>query len=151
MQFIIQLQTHCLSKMVTAIIVLTHLNYDISHYCGDYCASINHKGLIFLTGLLARESRQDITPCPAILHSSCQSVLMAVLCLLLRHQHGTCPSHLQTRTLLWQWAPRGWAQKPLEVLSWMLPKWPDAEPRPGFPIGTGKLLAVPLWPPVLLF
>lgn len=102
MQFITQLQTHCLSKMVTAIIVLTHLNYDISHYCGDYCASINHKGLIFLTGLLAREPRQDITPCPAILHSSCQSVLMAVLCLLLRHQHGTRPSHLQTRTLPWQ-------------------------------------------------
>lgn len=38
-----------------------------------------------------------------------------------------------------------------ELLSWMLPKWPDAEPRLGFPIGTGKLLAVPLWPPVLLF
>lgn len=93
MQFITKLQTHCLSEMVTAIIVLTHLNYDISHYCGDYSASINHKGLIFLTGLLARELRQDIMPCPAILHSSCQSVLMAVLCLVLWHQHRMCPSH----------------------------------------------------------
>lgn len=80
MQFITKLQTHCLSKMVTAIIVLTHLNCDISHYCGDYSASINHRGLIFLTGLLARELRQDIMPCTAILHSSCQSVLMAALC-----------------------------------------------------------------------
>lgn len=111
MQFITKLQTHCLSKMVTAIIVLPHLNHDISHYCGDYSASINHKGLIFLTGLLAREPRQDIMPCTAILHSSCQSLLMAVLCLLLWHQLRTCPSHLRMETLLLE--PCGQAQKPL--------------------------------------
>lgn len=105
MQFITKLQTHCLSKMVTAIIVLTHLNCDISHYCGDYSASINHRGLIFLTGLLARELRQDIMPCTAILHCSCQSVLMAALCSLLWHQRGTCPGPLQMRTCGQAWKP----------------------------------------------
>lgn len=107
MQFITQLQTHGLSEMVTAIIVLTHLNHDISHYCGDYSASINHKGLIFLTGLLARELRQDIMPCTAILQCSCQSVLMAVT------PARDVPKSRQTRTLLLQWAPCGQAQKPL--------------------------------------
>lgn len=108
MQFITKLQTHCLSKTVTAIIVLTHLNCDISHYCGDYSASINHRGLIFLTGLLARELRQDIMACTAILHSSCQPVLMAVLCSLLWHQHGTCPGPCKR-------GPRGQAWKPLRL------------------------------------
>lgn len=106
MQFITKLQTHCLSKMVTAVIVLTHLNYHISHYCGDYSASINHKSFIFLAGLLAREPRQDITPCTVIFHCSCHYILMAMLCLLLRHQHGTCPSSPanEMRTLLSQQA-----------------------------------------------
>lgn len=149
MQFITKLQTHCLSEMVTAIIVLTHLNHDISHYCGDYSASINHKGLIFLTGLLARELRQDIMSCPAILHSSCQSVLMAVLCLVLWHQHGTCPNHCKRGPCSWNEHLVAKPKTP-ELLPWVLPKSPEAEPRLGCPTGIGKLLAVPLWPPVLL-
>lgn len=150
MQFITKLQTHRLSKMVTAIIVLTHLIHDISHYCGDYSASINHKGLIFLTGLLAREPRQDIMPCSAILHSSCQSVLVAVLCSLLGHQHRTCPSHLQRGPCS---CNEHLVAKPRNPsgFAWVPPTWPGAEPRLGCPTGIGKLLAVPLWPPVLLW
>jgi len=83
MQFITKLQTHCLSKMVTAVIVLTHLNYHISHYCGDYSASINHKSFIFLAGLLARELRQAIMPCTVIFHFCCRYRLMTLLCWLL--------------------------------------------------------------------
>lgn len=79
MQFITKLQTHCLSKTVTAVIVLIHLNYHISHCCGDYSTSINHKSFIFLAGLLVRELRQDIMPCTVIFHCGSHYVLMTLL------------------------------------------------------------------------
>lgn len=91
-QFVTKLQTHCLSKTITAVIALTHLNYHISHYYRDYPARINHKSFIFLAGLLAREPRQDIMPCTVIFHFSCHHILMTMLCLLSQHQHRTHPS-----------------------------------------------------------
>lgn len=144
MQFITKLQTHCLSKVVTAIIVLTHLNHDISHYCGDYSASINHKGLIFLTGLLAREPRQDIMPCSAILHCSVSCCLCSA---------PGCDSSTGHAPAAGKPGPCSCNEHPVAKpwgFAWMPPEWAAAEPRLGCPTGIGKLLAVPPWPPMLL-
>lgn len=148
-QFITKLQTHCLSKMVTAVIVLTHLNYHISHYCGDYSASINHKSFIFLAGLLAREPRQDIMPCTVIFHFSCCSVLMTLLGLL-QHQQGTCRSSPANEDLVLAISTLWLSLETLGFLCCVLWYWPDAEPRHDCPIGTGKLLAALIRTPVLL-
>lgn len=150
MQYFTKLQNHCLSKMVTAVIVLTHLNYHISHYCGDYSTSINHKSFIFLAGLLAKELRQDIMPCTAIFHCSCHYILMTVLCLLLQHQHRTCPSspaneELALATSMLQLSPEA-----LGVLCYTLQSWTDAEPGHDCPTGSGKILVLPIMAPVFL-
>lgn len=123
MQYFTKLQNHCLSKMVTAVIVLTHLNDHISHYCGDYSTSINHKSFIFLAGLLAKELRQDIMPCMAIFHCSCHYVLMTMLRLLLQHQHWTCPSSPANEELALATSVLQLSPEALGVLCYTLPSW----------------------------